>query len=325
MSDLRGSVTFPAANVERVMALASNLTRMAALLEANAEAHRNRVNSVLTQDRWSGAASEAFSGSSARRADQATRAATALRAVSQTLTSHGNVISQTTHGYAVAAEGEQYLRQHYPHAQDAINSTIVSQAQHSAALLQSAAGTVPVITEAMNEFSQMTVRARVDSARPAVQRAQQFEDFFDFASDLTVPGRGITLDRIERGTLTPDPQTRLGAYAATVSYPPGSVGYAVHRAIGSIYLTMGTVGEERIGTVFNSAEARALFDKPLTERTSRQIAELEHRYWDSIRRQNPMSVGGQLGSLFGPDSRDFLQRHVFGSSPQPIPPARTVR
>jgi hypothetical protein len=167
----------------------------------------------------------------------------------------------------------------------------------------------------------MTVRAKVDAARPSVQRQEQFENFFDFTTD-SVAGRPITLGRIERGTLTPDPNSRLGAYAATVSYPPGSVGYAVHRAIGSIYLSMGTVGEEQIGMVFNSAEARALFDKPLTEQTSRQIAELEYRYWDNARQKNPYSVGGQLGSAFGPDARDRLQRDVFGSSPEPVPPAR---
>jgi hypothetical protein len=320
----RGSVAFPTSNVEPVMVLATNVARMAALLAANAEAHQRATTSLQGSNRWTGPAANAFSESTTRRADQATRAATALRAVGEGLARHGSVIHQTTHGYEVAAQGEQYLRQNYPHAIDAISATLdgPSSAQHFA---QSAAVTGQVVTEAMYEFSQMTKRAKVDASRPSVQRQQQVENFFDLTSDGNVAGRTITLDRIERGTLAPDPRSRLGAYAATVSYPPGSVGYAVHRAIGTIYLSMGTVGQEQIGTVFNSAEARALFDKPLTDETSRQIAELEYRYWDNERKKNPMSVGGQLGSVFKPGFRDMLQRDVFGSSPQPVPPAKPAQ
>ncbi len=318
----RGSVAFPPAKVEPVMLLGASLARMAALLAANADAHQRAVSSLQASSRWTGAASNAFTASANRRADQATRAAASLDAVANALVMHGNVIHQSAYGYEVAAQGEQYLRQNYPQAIDAINATMTAEAENGAALLQSAASTGQVVTEAVNELSQMNVRAKVDAIRPSVQQQQKFENFFDLTSDDNVVGRGITLDRIERGTLTPDPSSRLGAYAATVSYPPGSVGYAVHRAIGTIYLSMGTTGQEQIGAVFNSAEARAMYDKPLTEETSRQIATLEYRYWDSVRQKNPMSVGGQLGSFFKPGFRDMLQRDVFGTAPKPTPQAR---
>lgn len=45
---------------------------------------------------------------------------------------------------------------------------------------------------------------------------------------------------------------------------------------------------------------------------SRQIAEMEHNYWQRVRQQNPFSIGGNLGSVFNPGSRDWLQQNVFG-------------
>lgn len=129
--------------------------------------------------------------------------------------------------------------------------------------------------------------------------------------DLAGGGRLSTLRDIDEGRVTPDPDSRLGAYAATRGHREGTVGHSVHNAIGTIYAALGTTGEERIGTVFNSPEARALYGEPVNSPASRRIAEMEHAYWSRIREQNPLSVGGNLGSLFGPGSRDFLQRQVF--------------
>jgi hypothetical protein len=121
-----------------------------------------------------------------------------------------------------------------------------------------------------------------------------------------------TLGKIDSGELVPDPESRLGAYAATKGYQPGSVGNAVHNAIGTIYVALGTFGEERIGRVFNSAEARALYSLPVQSPAGLQMASIEQRYWQNVATEDPYSPGGQLGAAFSPAVRDWLQCHVFG-------------
>jgi hypothetical protein len=120
-----------------------------------------------------------------------------------------------------------------------------------------------------------------------------------------------TLGDIDAKRITPDPESRLGAYAATTGYPAGTVGNAVHNAIGTIYTTLGNYGQESIGRVFNSPEAQALYNQPVDSPAGRQMADLEHQYWENVRREDPLSAGGQLGSMASPAARDFLQRRVF--------------
>ena len=116
---------------------------------------------------------------------------------------------------------------------------------------------------------------------------------------------------IDNGDLTPNPDSRLGAYAATAGYDPGTVGNAVHNAIGTIYGSLGTFGEENIGRVFNSSEAKALYDQPVDSDAGLQMATIEHQYWNNVRQEDPLSPGGNLGSAFSPKARDFLQKNVF--------------
>lgn len=127
----------------------------------------------------------------------------------------------------------------------------------------------------------------------------------------TIAQRVTALAAVDRGAVQPPRDSRLGAYAATRGYPPGTVGHAVHNAIGTIFSTLGTYGEERIGSVFNSPEARALYSQPVDGPAGRRMAALEHRYWDMVRREDPLSAGGQLGAAFDPAARDFLQREFF--------------
>ena len=140
-------------------------------------------------------------------------------------------------------------------------------------------------------------------------------DTVDMAVDPFTPWR--TLGKIDRGELVPDPESRLGAYAATRGYPPGSVGEAVHNAIGAIYIALGNYGEERIGRVFNSPEARALYNQPVDSPAGAQMAAIEERYWQNVRAEDAWSPGGQLGSAFSPAVRDFLQRNVFSTGTMP--------
>jgi hypothetical protein len=73
----------------------------------------------------------------------------------------------------------------------------------------------------------------------------------------------------------PDPESRLGAFYATRGYKSGTVDSAVHRAI---YLAFGTAGEEKIGRVFNSEAATALYNHPVESASGICMAEIEHLY-----------------------------------------------
>lgn len=130
----------------------------------------------------------------------------------------------------------------------------------------------------------------------------------------------LNLLRIDRGELTPDPESRLGAYAATVGYPQGTVGNAVHRAIGGIYIAFGTYGEEKIGRVFNSPEARVLYNQPVESVAGLQMAEAEAQYWRNVMAEDGWSAGGRMGSLFPPELRERIQKaaslqNPFSSNP----------
>jgi hypothetical protein len=119
------------------------------------------------------------------------------------------------------------------------------------------------------------------------------------------------LNAVDQGYNPPDRSTRLSAYAATRGYPKGTVGYAVHNAIGDIYLMAGSVGQEYIGLVFNSATARALFNQPVTSPANLAMATLEYEYWVAEQQANPGSVGGNAGASFSPEKRAWLQEHVY--------------
>ena len=119
----------------------------------------------------------------------------------------------------------------------------------------------------------------------------------------------LILTGIEAGTgPIPDPESRLGAFYATKGYPADTVGNAVHRAIGAIYLVFGTAGEEKIGRVFNDPRAKMMFNKPIKSWYSRCIAEVEYQYWANVKEENPDSFGGNLGKAARPRLRDCIQQ-----------------
>lgn len=134
------------------------------------------------------------------------------------------------------------------------------------------------------------------------------------SSHDTIRGRRDNLRAIDEGTYDPPDWSRLGAYEATRGYPPGTVGHAVHRAIGLIYLTFGTFGEERIGEVFHSEEARQHYPHPVDGPHSRAMAELEYEYWRRVYEANPDSWGGWMGTRFPGGARDWIQ-WILGGMP----------
>ena len=107
---------------------------------------------------------------------------------------------------------------------------------------------------------------------------------------------------IALGHRDPPRHSRLGAFKATLGYAEGTVGRGANRAIAAIYISLGTVGEDRIGAVFNSPEAMALFPKDGCGPASRRLAEIEYAYW---RGQN--TIGGYMGSAFPPSVRAAIQ------------------
>jgi RHS repeat-associated protein len=119
------------------------------------------------------------------------------------------------------------------------------------------------------------------------------------------------LDLVDSGQLIPAPDSRLDAYYATRGYPKGTVGYAVHQGIAAVYLTLDEYGQEKIGRVFNSAEARALYSQSIDSPANYRMALLEYQYWNNVKNEDPYSPGGRLGSAFDPDQRAWLQKHVF--------------
>ncbi len=104
------------------------------------------------------------------------------------------------------------------------------------------------------------------------------------------------------GRLSPPMYSRLGAFQATLGYAEGTVGRGANRAIAAIYIALGTMGEDQIGVLFNSEEAKALFPKDGCGPASRQLAELEYAYWKG---QN--TIGGYMGSSFPPSVREAIQ------------------
>jgi hypothetical protein len=129
--------------------------------------------------------------------------------------------------------------------------------------------------------------------------------------DTTDPLVLRTLNRVDSGALTPDPDSRLGAYAATRGYPAGTVGNAVHIAIGTIYVTFANYGQEKIGRVFNAPQAKALYNQPVASCAGMQMALLEYQYWSDVQSEDAWSAGGHMGSMFNPTVRNWLQTKVF--------------
>jgi hypothetical protein len=139
-------------------------------------------------------------------------------------------------------------------------------------------------------------------------------DAADLAKGSTpsaVAQRAADLVGVDNGSIQPDPNSRLGAYAATAGYPDGTVGSAVHNAIGTIYAGLGTYGEENIGRVFNSSAAQSLYGDPVDSQSGLEMAQIEHNYWQNVAKEDPYSAGGKLGSAFNPTTRDWLQKNIF--------------
>ena len=117
------------------------------------------------------------------------------------------------------------------------------------------------------------------------------------------PGPNIArLIAVATGMEHPPKYSRLGAFKAVLGHAQGTVGYAVTRAIAAIYITLGEIGQDEIGLVFNSPEAQSLLDGDACGPASKKLAELEFGYWNG-----QDTLGGFLGSQFNPTVRTAMQ------------------
>lgn len=133
------------------------------------------------------------------------------------------------------------------------------------------------------------------------------------ASEQDPKINGMKLVMIEIGFAgVPDPESRLGAYYATRGYNVGTVGSAVHRVIGSMYLILGSVAEEKIGRIYNNQAVKALLSQPVQAAATRCLTHIEQLYYTNVRRENPESLGARIGSVLTIRSRDCIAQLLSG-------------
>ena len=102
---------------------------------------------------------------------------------------------------------------------------------------------------------------------------------------------------------------RLHAFSVTGNGSPNTWAQPVHVDIGLLYLGFGEFGAESIGNVFASKHMRALLARSTTDsEASRTLARLEHIYWKRCKCDNPLSLGGQIGSFVNPATRNAIQQ-----------------
>lgn len=77
------------------------------------------------------------------------------------------------------------------------------------------------------------------------------------------------------------PDGRLGAMLSSQKFEEGQVGYGANPSIRGIHTVFGNVGEQGIGSVFNSPEAQRLMASPSTFKNNRALGQLEYDYWKS--------------------------------------------
>lgn len=140
-------------------------------------------------------------------------------------------------------------------------------------------------------------------------------DVTDLLMSPSLSSRTATLLLVESGAIKPDQESRLGAFAGTHGYPAGTVGNAVHLGIAAIYLALGDAGQENIGRVFNSPEARALYGQPIDSDANLEMARIEYGYWSNVLREDSWSPGAHLATQMSPEVRALAQKLISAPSP----------
>jgi hypothetical protein len=151
-------------------------------------------------------------------------------------------------------------------------------------------------------------------------------DVTDLLKSPSLSSRSATLLLVESGAIKPDQESRLGAFAGTHGYPEGTVGNAVHLGIAAIYLALGDAGQENIGRVFNSPEARALYSQPIDSDANLEMARIEYGYWSNVLKEDSWSPGAHLATQMSPEVRALAQKLISAQPPgfpSPIIPPPT--
>jgi hypothetical protein len=129
------------------------------------------------------------------------------------------------------------------------------------------------------------------------------------AYGLFAAKNGYTLYKVEKGeTEQVSSGGRLQAFKVTGNGNPNTWKRAIHADIGAIYVTMGKIGEERIGDVFSSKKMQDELSKSVSDKgASLEIAKIEAAYWEKVKAEDATSIGGKLGSAFDPATRNAIQ------------------
>jgi hypothetical protein len=114
------------------------------------------------------------------------------------------------------------------------------------------------------------------------------------------------LYQIDHGKLTPKLSTRIGAYYGTKGYLEGTIGNVTHHAVGTLYMIFGSIGEDDVGTLFNTPKAKALYPQPINSPATEEFNQLEVKYWETQH-----NAGGLMASMFTPSVRKWIEYQIF--------------
>jgi Ca2+-binding RTX toxin-like protein len=190
----------------------------------------------------------------------------------------------------------------------------------------------------VDQFTQnLKLAGKISGAVVALKTAENAVDLYKMQQQTS---------KSDQDFLIKDSVSRQAAFIGTKGYAQGTIGEAIHRSIGAIYLVFGSNFEASIGEYFNDPAIKELLAKPITDQQANQkVAEGEYRYWVNQRQQSitetkqiinnsanqilsgnissalknlgniPVNnfVGGVLGSQFDTQTRSSIQE--FASDP----------
>ncbi|ASW72995.1 hypothetical protein IQ37_09890 [Chryseobacterium piperi] len=105
-------------------------------------------------------------------------------------------------------------------------------------------------------------------------------------------------------------ERRLGAMLGARDFTSDQVGFGVFIAIRLIHLTFGNIGEQGIGSLFNSPRAQELMRAPRTFENNRRLGVMEYQYWRGERGRGEYVWDEfmiQFGAHVNPTARAILQ------------------
>jgi len=109
---------------------------------------------------------------------------------------------------------------------------------------------------------------------------------------IFLTGQGINMlknakDQLQaiRGSYAPLQDIRIGAFAGTLKFAPGTVGSGTNSAIQIIHSIFGALGQEAIGGYFNHPRIQQYMAKPVSNRLANTaVAAGEYKFWCNVQK-----------------------------------------